>query len=200
MRFAILTGIHAYVLAVKPGEFSEAGLRQQQDKLFYVSPFIDMPMRCHFRVSPPAADVKLRILETDSAGPLLAADLPWPPPPPERGAAATIVLCATAGHAENRGGDPLGSAAALDQGRAPHARAAFPQPDIPPSTPPLIRSWRAPKALIILYRSRMPEEERSGPVTVDVSDRPLKRRAGHRATSSDESAHAGSDPRDPRKC
>jgi uncharacterized protein len=65
--------IHAYVLAVKPGELSEAGLRQQQDKLFYVSPFIDMPMRYHFRISPPAADVKLRILETDGAGPLLAA-------------------------------------------------------------------------------------------------------------------------------
>jgi hypothetical protein len=65
--------IHAYVLAVKPGELSEAGLRQQQEKLFYVSPFIDMPMRYHFRLSPPAADVKLRILETDSAGPLLAA-------------------------------------------------------------------------------------------------------------------------------
>jgi uncharacterized protein len=65
--------IHAYALAVKPGELSEAGLRQQQDKLFYVSPFIDMPMRYHFRLSPPAADVKLRILETDSAGLLLAA-------------------------------------------------------------------------------------------------------------------------------
>lgn len=65
--------IHAYALAVKAGELSEAGLRQQQDKLFYVSPFIDLPMRYHFRISPPAADVKLRILETDSAGPLLAA-------------------------------------------------------------------------------------------------------------------------------
>jgi uncharacterized protein len=65
--------IHAYALAVKPGELSDAGLRQQQDKLFYVSPFIDMPMRYHFRISPPAADVKLRILETDSEGPLLAA-------------------------------------------------------------------------------------------------------------------------------
>jgi uncharacterized protein len=65
--------IHAYALSVKPGELSDAGLRQQQDKLFYVSPFIDMPMRYHFRVSPPAAHIKLRILETDSAGPLLAA-------------------------------------------------------------------------------------------------------------------------------
>jgi DUF1365 family protein len=48
-------------------------LRQQQEKLFYVSPFIDMPMRYHFRLSPPAARVKLRILETDRTGPLLAA-------------------------------------------------------------------------------------------------------------------------------
>jgi uncharacterized protein len=65
--------IHAYVLPVKPGEISAAGIRQQQDKLFYVSPFIDMAMRYHFRISPPAETVKLRILETDREGPLLAA-------------------------------------------------------------------------------------------------------------------------------
>jgi uncharacterized protein len=65
--------IHAYVLPVKPGELSAAGLRQQQEKLFYVSPFIEMAMRYHFRVSPPAERVKLRILETDREGPLLAA-------------------------------------------------------------------------------------------------------------------------------
>jgi DUF1365 family protein len=64
---------HAYVLPVKPGEISEAGIRQQQDKLFYVSPFIEMAMRYHFRVSPPGERVKLRILETDREGPLLAA-------------------------------------------------------------------------------------------------------------------------------
>ncbi len=65
--------IHPYVLAVKPGERSDAGLRQQQDKLFHVSPFIDMAMRYHFHVSPLAEQVKLRILETDRDGPLLAA-------------------------------------------------------------------------------------------------------------------------------
>jgi DUF1365 family protein len=65
--------IHAYVLPVKPGESSTAGVRQTQDKLFYVSPFIEMTMRYHFRVSPPADSVKLRILETDREGPLLAA-------------------------------------------------------------------------------------------------------------------------------
>lgn len=65
--------IHAYVLPVKPGEISEAGVRQQQDKRFYVSPFIEMAMRYHFRILPPGQRVKLRILETDRDGPLLAA-------------------------------------------------------------------------------------------------------------------------------
>ncbi len=65
--------ICAYVLPVKPGEFSDAGLRQQQEKQFYVSPFIGMAMRYHFRVSPPQERVRLRILETDREGPLLAA-------------------------------------------------------------------------------------------------------------------------------
>jgi DUF1365 family protein len=65
--------IHSYVLPVKPGEISDAGLRQAQDKLFYVSPFIEMAMRYHFRVSMPGEQMKLRILETDGDGPLLAA-------------------------------------------------------------------------------------------------------------------------------
>ena len=65
--------IHSYVLPVKPDERSEAGVRQQQEKLFYVSPFIEMAMKYHFRVLPPDEQVKLRILETDRDGPLLAA-------------------------------------------------------------------------------------------------------------------------------
>jgi DUF1365 family protein len=65
--------IHAYALPVKPAEVSEAGVRQAQDKLFYVSPFLEMAMRYHFRVFPPGERVKLRILETDREGPVLAA-------------------------------------------------------------------------------------------------------------------------------
>ena len=65
--------LHAYALAVKPDQVSAAGIRQTQDKQFYVSPFIDMAMRYHFRLSPPGTRVKLRILETDRHGPLLAA-------------------------------------------------------------------------------------------------------------------------------
>lgn len=65
--------LHPYILPVQPGEASSAGVRQQQDKLFYVSPFIEMAMRYHFRVRPPGERVQLRILETDRDGPLLAA-------------------------------------------------------------------------------------------------------------------------------
>ena len=42
--------IHAYALPVDPDEISDAGIRQEQDKLFYVSPFVEMAMRYHFRV------------------------------------------------------------------------------------------------------------------------------------------------------
>jgi DUF1365 family protein len=65
--------IHSYALPVGSGEWSDAGLRQQQEKLFYVSPFMPMAMRYHFRVLPPPDTVKLRILETDRDGPLLVA-------------------------------------------------------------------------------------------------------------------------------
>jgi DUF1365 family protein len=65
--------IHRYVLPVTPDQISDAGVRQSQEKLFHVSPFIEMAMRYHFRVAPPHDRVRLRILETDRDGPLLAA-------------------------------------------------------------------------------------------------------------------------------
>ena len=65
--------IHAYVLPVVPDNVSAAGIRQQYRKLFYVSPFIDMAMHYHFRISEPRDTVKVRILERDAQGPLLAA-------------------------------------------------------------------------------------------------------------------------------
>jgi DUF1365 family protein len=65
--------IHPYVLPVKPGETSSAGIRQALDKLFYVSPFIEMAMRYHFHISPPDEYFRLRILETSREGPHFAA-------------------------------------------------------------------------------------------------------------------------------
>lgn len=64
---------HSYVAPVRDGELSAAGLRQERDKLFYVSPFNGLEMRYHFRLRPPTGDFAMRILETDSEGPLLAA-------------------------------------------------------------------------------------------------------------------------------
>ncbi len=37
--------MHTYVAPVRDGELTEAGLRQERDKLFHVSPFMDMAMR-----------------------------------------------------------------------------------------------------------------------------------------------------------
>ncbi|WP_421779134.1 DUF1365 domain-containing protein [Hoeflea sp.] len=64
---------HTYVCKVGDGEVSAAGIRQSRAKLFYVSPFIEMGMRYHFRMNLPGEQIKWRILETDEAGPLLAA-------------------------------------------------------------------------------------------------------------------------------
>jgi hypothetical protein len=64
---------HTYVAPVRAGELGPAGLRQQRDKLFYVSPFIDMAQRYHFRLRPPGDEIAVRILESDGEGPMLAA-------------------------------------------------------------------------------------------------------------------------------
>jgi uncharacterized protein len=64
---------HSYVAPVKDGELHEAGLRQEKDKRFYVSPFNDLMQRYFFRVRPPTNDIAVRILQKDDTGPLLAA-------------------------------------------------------------------------------------------------------------------------------
>lgn len=64
---------HSYVAPIQAGEASAAGVRQTRAKLFYVSPFMDMDLRYHFRVKPPGERLGLRILETDAEGPLFAA-------------------------------------------------------------------------------------------------------------------------------
>lgn len=64
---------HSYLCAVRPGELTASGLRQSRDKQFYVSPFIGAEMRYHFRLTLPGNHLKIRILETDREGPLLAA-------------------------------------------------------------------------------------------------------------------------------
>lgn len=64
---------HTYVCPVRPSDLTGASIRQECDKRFYVSPFIGMGMRYRFRLSLPGRRAKIRILETDPDGPLLAA-------------------------------------------------------------------------------------------------------------------------------
>lgn len=64
---------HTYVCLIRPGEASAAGIRQERNKRFYVSPFMAMEMRYRFRMVPPSDAISWRILETDAEGPVLAA-------------------------------------------------------------------------------------------------------------------------------
>ena len=64
---------HTYVAPVEQGEANDAGIRQERDKLFYVSPFNALAMRYAFRIHPPTDVVALRILATNAEGPLMAA-------------------------------------------------------------------------------------------------------------------------------
>jgi uncharacterized protein len=108
--------LHAYLLPVQQGEISDAGVRQSQEKLFYVSPFVEMALRYHFRVVPPGDSIKLRILETDRDGPLLAATFNG-----RRCALNTVELLRSVFAlplVTLKIVNPLGSAAALAQGRA----------------------------------------------------------------------------------
>jgi DUF1365 family protein len=66
-------GLHPYVLPVSDDALDARGLRQEQAKLFYVSPFLHMDHRYRFRMRPPGETVHIRILECDARDPVLAA-------------------------------------------------------------------------------------------------------------------------------
>lgn len=67
-------GIHTYVQPVAAADGRSDTLRHSEAKQFYVSPFMAMDMRYHFRVSPPGQLAKVRILQTGAdGGPVLAA-------------------------------------------------------------------------------------------------------------------------------
>ncbi|MEM9635637.1 MAG: DUF1365 domain-containing protein [Pseudomonadota bacterium] len=66
-------GMHTYTIPLEPHQLSDAGVRQEQSKLFYVSPFVSMNQHYYFRMLPPGRSVRVRILEKDPVGPLLSA-------------------------------------------------------------------------------------------------------------------------------
>lgn len=64
---------HTYVAPIDQGDASDAGIRQEREKLFYVSPFNSLAMKYAFRIRPPSDEIAVRILATDDDGPLMAA-------------------------------------------------------------------------------------------------------------------------------
>lgn len=62
---------HNYLIPVADADADT--LRQSCDKAFYVSPFIGMASRYHFRLQPPGERVAVCIRQTDADGPLLHA-------------------------------------------------------------------------------------------------------------------------------
>lgn len=62
---------HCYLARVSPGDGDAS--RHACDKALYVSPFIDMAARYHFRVKTPAERMSIAIDETDADGLLLQA-------------------------------------------------------------------------------------------------------------------------------
>jgi uncharacterized protein len=62
---------HTYVIPV--ADPANAVIRQSCDKDFYVSPFLPMACRYHFRIAAPAQSVKIAIRQEDHGGPLFAA-------------------------------------------------------------------------------------------------------------------------------
>lgn len=65
--------MHTYVIPVSAEHASPASIRQGCAKAFYVSPFMGMAQRYHFRIRPPGNSIRIRILETDQNGPSLSA-------------------------------------------------------------------------------------------------------------------------------
>ena len=64
---------HTYVAPLKPGEQTEAGIRQESPKRFFVSPFNPVEMAYRFRIHPPDETVGVRILVTAQDEPVMAA-------------------------------------------------------------------------------------------------------------------------------
>jgi len=61
---------HCYVLPVREGDVT---VRQEAQKDFYVSPFLDKALRYHFRVTPPGEKVAIAIHETQAGDAILNA-------------------------------------------------------------------------------------------------------------------------------
>ena len=119
---------HSYVCPVKPGETSPAGLRQVRDKRFYVSPFIGMEMRYHFRLSPPGRQPESADSGDRPVRPPACRHLPRPTMGLDGSPPVGCILRSAIRDAEGGGGHPLRGGAALAERPAPSASPEPPPP------------------------------------------------------------------------
>jgi hypothetical protein len=63
-------GMHSYLI---PVEDDAPIIRQSADKVFHVSPFMDMDHRYNFRLKRPGDDIAVAIHQTDASGPIFNA-------------------------------------------------------------------------------------------------------------------------------
>lgn len=66
---------HCYIQPVSNAQSNAGILTHACDKLFHVSPFIDMAASYHFRIAPPGERLSVFIRETNENGTLLLASL-----------------------------------------------------------------------------------------------------------------------------
>jgi DUF1365 family protein len=64
---------HSYLIPVTDADADQPVLRQSCAKEFHVSPFMDMTMTYHFRITPPAEHAVLAIEGSDAGGKLISA-------------------------------------------------------------------------------------------------------------------------------
>lgn len=64
---------HLYICPIDEKNLTGDHIRQQVDKNFYVSPFMEMDMRYFFTISEPYEEMSWRIVEKQSSAPVLAA-------------------------------------------------------------------------------------------------------------------------------
>lgn len=62
---------HSYVMPVDTAQQHAPVVHQYSDKQFYVSPFMSMDQRYHFRVSPPGERVAVGIRQSEEGTPML---------------------------------------------------------------------------------------------------------------------------------
>ncbi|MEM9204779.1 MAG: DUF1365 domain-containing protein [Pseudomonadota bacterium] len=65
--------MHSYVAPIEPEHWHDTLVKQERNKIFFVSPFLHMDMRYHFTVKTPGEKLRFKIFETDADGPVLLA-------------------------------------------------------------------------------------------------------------------------------